>query len=184
MVIKIPTEGFRLISSPRKLNRCFLSRIASWMLFTCEGGVNGKCLHCISVWRQWLKVGTHTQHKHLSSSPFPWGTGTAAASWAVYWWALGAWLKETWPCIPIFITQWLEVGREQQTGVKLSLASAPCVVTEYQPWSCAGRCSEHSFCINLFWLLPWSTEGGTWMPSPSFLYDETEALTGGVVCPT
>ena len=30
----MPTEGFRLISSPRKLNRCFLSRIASWMLFT------------------------------------------------------------------------------------------------------------------------------------------------------
>jgi hypothetical protein len=34
MVMKMPTEGSRLISSPRKLNLCFLSLIASWMLFT------------------------------------------------------------------------------------------------------------------------------------------------------
>lgn len=34
MVMKRPTVGIRLIISPRKLNSCFLARMASWTHFT------------------------------------------------------------------------------------------------------------------------------------------------------
>lgn len=35
IVMKMPTEGQRFTSSPKKLNLFFLSRMASWILLTC-----------------------------------------------------------------------------------------------------------------------------------------------------
>lgn len=145
----MPTEGFRLISSPRKLNCCFLSRIASWMLLTWwtsqwkNASAEFQCL-----WQR--ELGMHTPHRWLFCAPFHWRTGTMVVAWALDWWALGVCLKGTWPHITIFTTQRQEAGRHHKQELTISEHRSPLQSPSVLELTTHWTLFQALFCINWF----------------------------------